>query len=71
LRERAVEIGRILSIDKMFIGSIGKLGESRFINIRIVDIKTGEIVSNESKKVIGKVDNLSTAAIQMANEFSQ
>jgi curli biogenesis system outer membrane secretion channel CsgG len=69
--ECAVEIGRLLSIDKMFIGSIGKLGESWFINVRLIDIKTGEILSNLSKKVLGKVDNLSSAAIQMANEFSQ
>ena len=68
--ECAVEIGRLLSIDNMFIGSIGKLGESWVINIRIISIKTGEIVSNLSKQVIGKVDNLSSAAIQMANEFS-
>jgi PBP1b-binding outer membrane lipoprotein LpoB len=69
--ECAVEIGRLLSIDKMFVGSIGKLGESWVINIRIINIKTGEIVSNLSKQVVGKVDNLSSAAIQMANEFSQ
>ncbi|MGB7566274.1 MAG: CsgG/HfaB family protein [Chitinivibrionales bacterium] len=69
--ECAVEIGRLLSIDKMFIGSIGKLGKSWFINIRIVDIRTGEIVSNVSKQVMGKVENLSSAALQMANEFSQ
>jgi curli biogenesis system outer membrane secretion channel CsgG len=69
--ECAVEIGKLLSIDKMFIGSIGKLGESWFMSIRIVNIQTGEIVSNLSKQVVGKVDNLSTAAIQMANEFSQ
>ena len=69
--ECAVEIGRLLSIDKMFIGSIGKLGESWFVNIRIIDIKTGEILSTLSKQVKGKVDNLSSATIQMANEFSQ
>lgn len=68
--ECAVEIGKLLSIDKMFIGSIGKLGESWFISIRIVNVQTGEIVSNVSKQVVGKVDNLSAAAIQMANEFS-
>jgi hypothetical protein len=69
--ECAVEIGRLLSIDNMFVGSIGKLGESWIINIRLISIKTGEIVSNLSKQVVGKVDNLSSAAIQMANEFSQ
>jgi hypothetical protein len=69
--ECAVEIGRLLSIDKMFIGSIGKLGESWVINIRIISIQTGEILSNVSKQVVGKVDNLSPAAIQMANELSQ
>jgi len=68
--ECAVEIGRLLSIDKMFIGSVGKLGESWFVNIRIIDVKTGEIIATLSKQVVGKVDNLSSAAIQMANEFS-
>jgi Curli production assembly/transport component CsgG len=69
--ECAVEIGRLLSIDKMFVGSIGRLGESWVINIRIISIQTGEILSNVSKQVVGKVDNLSPAAIQMANELSQ
>jgi len=69
--ECAVEIGRLLSIDKMFIGSIGKLGESWVINIRMINIQTGEILSNESKQVKGKADKLSAAAVQMANEFSQ
>ena len=67
----AVEIGRLLSIDKMFIGSIGKLGETWVVNIRIIDIKTGEILSTLSRQVTGKVDNLSSAATQMANEFSR
>jgi len=67
----AVEIGKLLSIDKLFIGSIGKLGQTWFINIRVVDVRTGEILSNLSNKVTGKVDNLSSAAIQMADEFSR
>jgi PBP1b-binding outer membrane lipoprotein LpoB len=69
--ECAVEIGRLLSIDKMFIGSIGKLGESWVINIRMINIRTGEILSNLSKQVMGKADDLSSATILMANEFSQ
>jgi curli biogenesis system outer membrane secretion channel CsgG len=67
----AVEIGRLLSIDKMFIGSIGKLGETWFVNVRIIDIKTGEILSTVSKQVRGKVENVSTAATQTANELSR
>jgi curli biogenesis system outer membrane secretion channel CsgG len=69
--ECAVEIGRLLSIDKMFIGSIGKLGESWFINIRMINVQTGEIISTLSKKIIGEVDNLGSAAIEMANELCQ
>lgn len=69
--ECAVEIGRLLSIDKMFIGSIGKLGESWVINIRMVNIRTGEILSDISKQVAGKADVLSAVAVQMANEFSR
>jgi hypothetical protein len=69
--ECAVQIGRLLSIEKLFLGSIGKLGDSWVINVRIIDIQTGEILSNISKKVVGKADMLSQAAIQIANELSQ
>jgi hypothetical protein len=69
--ECAVEIGRLLSIDKMFIGSIGKLGKTWVMNVRLISVQTGEILSNVSKQVLGKVDILSQTAIQMANELSQ
>ncbi len=69
--ECAVEIGRVLSIDKMFVGSIGRLGESWIINVRIISVQTGEILSTVTKQVVGKVDNLSPAVIQIANELSR
>jgi hypothetical protein len=69
--ECAVSAGRLLSIDKMFIGSVGKLGESWVMSVRLVDIKTGEVTATASKQVVGKIEQLSRAAIMAADELSR
>lgn len=42
--ECAVQIGKILNVQKMVVGSFGKLGEFYILPIRIVDVETGQIV---------------------------
>jgi TolB-like protein len=50
--ECAVEIGQLLSAEKMVIGDIGKVGETFSITIRLVDVSTAkmEMVLEESFK---------------------
>ncbi|HUI94022.1 MAG TPA: CsgG/HfaB family protein [Chitinivibrionales bacterium] len=69
--ECAVEIGRLLSIDAVFIGSIGRLGQRWVITVRLVSVRTGEILSHATKEVGGKADKLSAAAVQMADQLSR
>ncbi|HOH06540.1 MAG TPA: CsgG/HfaB family protein [bacterium] len=49
---KAVEIGKILNVEKILIGSVSRLGESYIINTRLVDVKTGalEVAQNVTSK---------------------
>lgn len=67
--ECAVEMGRLLSIKKMVVGSVGKLGNSYVINLRMIDVKTGEITSNSSRQIVGGIENSASAAAEMATDL--
>ena len=44
--ERAVELGKILTVNIIFIGTLGKIQNVRILAVRMVDIETGEIVKS-------------------------
>lgn len=67
----AVEIGKLLSIDKLVVGSMGKLGSSYMLNARLVEVGTGEIIANSSQQIKGDLSNLSTVMDQVATELSR
>jgi hypothetical protein len=46
----ALEIGQILSLDKMLYGSINKLGKDYIINIYMIDIETAQIESSARER---------------------
>jgi TolB-like protein len=64
--ECALEIGKLLSVQYMVLGSIGMVGETFAINIRMVDIKTGKIENELTENYKGKVDGLLTDIIPRA-----
>ncbi len=41
--ECAVQIGKILAVKKMVVGSVSKLGKKFFITVRMVDVETSQI----------------------------
>lgn len=44
----AVKLGKLLNVQRMAMGSFGKLLENYYINIRVIDVETGRIVFSES-----------------------
>lgn len=67
--ECAVEVGKILNVDQIIVGSVGKLGDQYFISTRLVDVESGEIkvvaeeicpsvneLMESSKKITQKID---------------
>lgn len=70
LSECAVEIGKVLGIDLMIVGTIGKLGGTYTISVRAVDVSTSEVVASSRRSVKGEIDDLLTLMVpQVSREL--
>jgi len=70
--ECIVDVGRILKVEKMFAGTIGKVGRIFNVNIQVIDIATAQIVSNKSRQHSGDLEDLATDVIpDIAQEMAQ
>lgn len=68
--ECAVEVGQILGIDRMVVGSVGHIGKTYVLNARLVDVATGEVLKSSSRKDQGAIDQiLSTLVPQVVAEL--
>jgi len=47
--ECAVTIGKLLTVEKMVVGSVGRLGSVQSLSLRLVDVGTGEVTKSVSK----------------------
>jgi len=47
--ECAVEVGRLLGIERMVVGSVGRVGQSGIFTLRAVDVGTGEVVASRRR----------------------
>lgn len=64
--ECAVEMGRILGIDQMIVGSVGLVGSTYTFNLRLVDVATGEAVRSSALTRRGTIDDVLTELIPKA-----
>ena len=48
--ECAVKLGKVLNVQKMVVGSFGKFLDSYVLNVRVVDVESGEVVYSDSAK---------------------
>ncbi len=70
--ECIVEAGKILKVEKMFAGTIGKVGRIFNVNIQAIDITTAQIVINKSRQYSGDIEDLASDIVpKMANEIAQ
>ncbi|MEN9353009.1 MAG: Curli production assembly/transport component CsgG [Fibrobacterota bacterium] len=53
----AMEMGRLLGIQKMLTGSVGRLGDTYVLSTRMVDVKSGTILKSSSRKVKGSISD--------------
>ena len=54
----AIELGKMLNVERIVIGSVGLVGETYSIQARIVDIESSEIVASSNYVFTGQRDNL-------------
>ena len=67
--ECAVKLGRILNVQKMIVGSFGKLMNRYFINLRVVDVETGSVVFSDTAKG-DTVDDIEVGIGKVADSIS-
>lgn len=59
----AIEIGQLLGVKYMVLGSAGKFGKTYTLNARIVDIRTGSIIDEVTEYSKGSKEALITKTI--------
>jgi len=58
-----VELGRILSVDRMVFGVVGRLSDDYILNLKMVDVETGHIVVSESSGPQDEISDLYVKSI--------
>lgn len=68
--ECAVEMGRLLAVDRMVLGSISRVGSLYAMNVRLVDVGTGEILRSVTRNGPAKMELVLTELVpQVADEL--
>ena len=66
----AIEAGKLLDVQKMVAGSVGKIGTLYNINILTIDVETGKIDKAVSKRHDGSIEQLLDAVKHVGYELS-
>jgi TolB-like protein len=70
--ECIVEAGKILKVEKMFSGNIGKIGRIYSVNIQMIDIATSQIEINKSQQYDGNIEGLAEEVIpELAKKIAE
>ncbi len=56
--ECVAEAGKILKVEKMFAGTIGKVGKMYSVNVQLIDVGTARIEINKAQPYDGTVEGL-------------
>jgi len=70
VEECAVRAGRLLNVQMMVAGGIGKVGKTFAINISMVDVESGRIEKSITRKYSGEIDGLLEILRDIAHEMS-
>lgn len=67
----ALEMGQLLGVDYMGVGSIGLVGKTYAVNVRLVDVRTGKIINDVNEFFKGSRDDLMVKVMPViANKLS-
>jgi len=59
----AVEFGKLLSVERIVLGSVGLVGQTYSISTRIVDVETASTVASADYTYTGPIDELLTTGV--------
>jgi len=66
--ECELQMGKLLSVDRMVVGSAGLVGHTYTLNIRLVSVSTGEVLRSSLKSRSGTIDDVLTSLVPEAVE---
>lgn len=66
--ECAVQMGKLLGIDRIVVGSVGLVGSTYSLSLRLVDVSTGEALKTTARNSKGTIDIVLTDLVPMAAE---
>ena len=67
--ECAVEVGKLLSVEGIIIGSISNVGSVYSVSARIVSVESGEITKSAIYDYQGSIDDLLTTGMRYVSEL--
>ncbi|MCB2199157.1 CsgG/HfaB family protein [bacterium] len=62
--ECAIEVGRILGVQQMVAGSVGKVGEVHTVSVRLIDVETTEVLAAESVDCSCAIEDVLTTRLR-------
>lgn len=69
--ECAVEVGKLLAVDHMVVGTVAKVGELYVVTTRLVSVQTGEVVRSVTKNCPAHVEAVVTDLLpQLSQELA-
>ncbi len=67
----AVEVGQLIGVEKMIAGSLGKVGRTYSVGLRMVDVRTGRVEQSVTQDYTGEIDKLLTEVMRtIANKMA-
>ncbi|MBF0433578.1 MAG: PEGA domain-containing protein, partial [Fibrobacteria bacterium] len=58
-----VEMGKLLSVQKMFTGSAGKIGNLFILSINVIDVESGKILLTLEEEIKGSIEDVFKTAV--------
>lgn len=62
----AVEVGQLLGVKNIVVGSVGTAGSYTVLSVRIIDVASGSVLVNESIRTKGGIDKVLESGVEDA-----
>ena len=70
--ECVVEVGKILNVQKIFAGVVGKIGRLYTVNVQLINVTTAQIELTKARQHEGEIEDLATIIIpEIAAEMTK
>lgn len=60
----AIEVGQLIGVEKMIAGSLGKVGKTYSVDLRMIDVRTGRMEQSVTEDYTGEIDKLLTVVMR-------